>query len=520
LTPATKRADIESLFERYGSRYRIFAVATIGFGAISTVLASTSVNVAIPKIMGVFGIGQDVAQWLSAGYLAAATVTMLITAWLTESFGVRNTFVGASVAFIASSLLGALSPNTDVLILARVLQGAASGIFMPLSMSVMSRLFPLEKQGLAMGIFGIIVVMAPALGPYTGGVLVDAFNWRYVFYLSLPMAIIALPMALLFLPERESDGPRPKLDGLGLLLLSGFITLLLQGLSKGQKEGWSSNYILICFLLVFASGVGFIYRQLRTSSPLLNLELFRYANFNASAIIAVIFGAGLYSSLYLTPLFLQTIQGLDATASGFILLPGGLLLAVVFPISGGLSDRLDPWILICMGLIMFALSSWLMIASDRHTSAGQFIYWVILGRVGMGLIMPSLNVATFSALPPHLLTQASGTANFLRQLGGAFGVNLSSIFLERQSSQHLSRINDTQHAGNIETQETVAALLPNLVQAGIDQSQQQAVAVWVLGRELYQQALTLAFQDTFGITAIVFLAALLPTAYLAFSRKH
>jgi len=173
-----------------------------------------------------------------------------------------------------------------------------------------------------------------------------------------------------------------------------------------------------------------------------------------------------------------------------------------------------------MGLIMFALSSWLMIASDRHTSAGQFIYWVILGRVGMGLIMPSLNVATFSALPPHLLTQASGTANFLRQLGGAFGVNLSSIFLERQSSQHLSRINDTQHAGNIETQETVAALLPNLVQAGIDQSQQQAVAVWVLGRELYQQALTLAFQDTFGITAIVFLAALLPTAYLAFSRKH
>jgi len=292
LTPATKRADIESLFERYGSRYRIFAVATIGFGAISTVLASTSVNVAIPKIMGVFGIGQDVAQWLSAGYLAAATVTMLITAWLTESFGVRNTFVGASVAFIASSLLGALSPNTDVLILARVLQGAASGIFMPLSMSVMSRLFPLEKQGLAMGIFGIIVVMAPALGPYTGGVLVDAFNWRYVFYLSLPMAIIALPMALLFLPERESDGPRPKLDGLGLLLLSGFITLLLQGLSKGQKEGWSSNYILICFLLVFVSGVGFIYRQLRTSSPLLNLELFRYANFNASAIIAVILALG------------------------------------------------------------------------------------------------------------------------------------------------------------------------------------------------------------------------------------
>lgn len=520
MTPASERASIENLFERYGSRYRFFAVATIGFGAISTVLASTSVNVAIPKIMGVFGIGQDVAQWLSAGYLAAATITMLITAWLTESFGVRNTFFGASLAFIASSLLGAFSPNTDTLILARVLQGAASGIFLPLSMSVMSRVYPVEKQGMAMGIFGIIVVMGPALGPYTGGVLIDAFNWRYVFFLSLPMAIIALPMALLFLPERESDGPRPKLDGIGLVLLSSFITLILLGLSKGQQEGWSSNYTLICFMLVLASGVGFIYRQLHAPDPLLNLALFRFSNFNASAIIAVIFGAGLYSSLYLTPLFLQTIQGLDATASGFILLPGGLILAMVFPISGGLSDRLEPWILICLGLILFALSSWLMIASDRHTSAGQFIYWVILGRIGMGLIMPSLNVATFAALPLQLLTQASGTANFLRQLGGAFGVNLSSIYLERQTSLHLTRINDTQHAGNMETQETVAALIPSLVQAGIDQSQQQAVALWVLGRELYQQSLTLAFQDTFAITTMVFLAGLFPTAYLAFNRSR
>lgn len=511
-----KRDTLESLREDFGPYYRLWAVLTVGLGAIATVLSSTNVNVAIPSIMGAYGIGQDVAQWLSAGYLAAATVTMLATAWMIQAFGMRLTFVAGLLVFIFSSFLGALSPNIETLILSRIIQGAASGIFMPLAMLLMSRIFPPQKQGLAMGIFGILVIMAPAFGPYLGGLIIDNADWRYVFHMPVPMAIIALIMSFFFLPEREEDGPRPPLDWQGIILLSAAISFLLLGLSKGQAKGWSSDYTLTCFSLLIMFTAGFLYRQLHTDMPLLNLSMFKYPAFTANAIITVIFGAGLYSTFYTVPLFLQAIQGLNATSAGLSLLPGGIILAIVFPIAGKLSDKLPHWSLIGAGLLIFIYSSWLMTVSDRQTYLWLFVYWVTLGRIGVGLIMPALNTATFSSVPVELMPQASGASNFLRQLGGALGVNLASIYLERQTTFHVTHINSSQHFGNPQTVEMISQLLPSLQQAGISGVQQEPMAFWLLGSELYRQALTLAFQDTFLATAVFFIVGLLPVTYLMY----
>lgn len=507
--------NFDSLFAHYGENYRWFAVITIGIGAITTAMSSTSVNVAIPPIMGAFGITQSTAQWISSGYLAASTITMLITAWLIESLGIRRTVIAALALFSASSILGAVSSNIELLITSRIIQGAASGIFMPLATYVMSRVFPPEKQGTAMGLFGIIVVMAPALGPYLGGLLVDAFNWRMAFFLPLPLAIAGALLTLQFMPEREASGPIAKLDLIALSALSAGIFVLLLALSKGQSKGWSSDFSLICYALFFIFSYLFIYRQKHASKPLLDLSLFSYQGFIPAAIVAAVFGAGLYSSFYLAPLFLQNIQGLSATEAGLVLLPGGIMLGISLPIAGRLADKISPRFLIAFGIFLFAYSCWLTAAADFRTPFIIYTWWVIIGRIGMGFIMPPLTVASFKHLPMEKLSQGSGASNFIRQFGGALGVNLCAIYLERRSSFHMGHILAEQNEGNQQSVFAVQQIMPYLQQQGIDYLQQIELASAIMGQEFYRQAATLAFQDTFALSALLFTLLIVPVYFLA-----
>lgn len=511
--------SFETLFERYGDKYRWLAVLTIGLGAVATAISSTSINVAILPIIGTFGISQGTAQWISSGYLAASTITMLITAWFIQGFGIRRTVIIALSIFAISSVLGALSPNIEMLISTRIVQGAASGLFMPMATYIMSRIFPPEKQGMAMGLFGIIVVMAPAIGPYLGGVLVDAFNWRYAFLAPLPMSALGIVLTAKFLPERDTEQTRQRLDWLSVVLLTTAIFILLLGLSKGQSKGWSSNFSLMCFSVFAISSVAFLWQQKKSEAPLLDLSLFTYKGFAPASIVAAVFGAGLYSSFYLAPLFLQNIQGLSATTAGLVLLPGGIMLGLSLPIAGRLADKVSPRFLIAIGVFLFAYSSWLIASGDRLTSFAVFIWWVIIGRVGMAFIMPPLTVASFQHLPPEKLSQGSGATNFVRQFGGALGVNVSAIYLERRTSVHMNHISAGQNEGNAVSVNAVRDLYPYLQEAGIDQVQQVPVAVWYMMREFYRQAATLAFQDTFALTALLFTLLIIPTFYLARSSS-
>jgi len=504
----------EALLARYGPSYRWLATGTALIAAISVVLSATIVNVAIPAVMGAFGIDQTKAQWLSTGFLAAMTATMLLTHWAEQALGQRGAITAALALFTAGSLLGGIAPNEDVLIAARVIQGAAAGIVQPMAMVIIFRVFPPEQRGSAMGVYGIGVVLAPALGPWVGGLLMDSFDWRYVFYLGVPFAVLAIALAQLFLPARADPGPRPGFDWLGLALLAASITALLSAFAGGQRWGWSSNAILAEFALAAGAFAGFIAWERRAAHPMLDLRLFGQVPFAAASLVSFVLGAGLFGTTYLLPVFVQAIQGLTPTQAGLLLMPGGLVLVAVFPLAGRLSDAMSPGLLIAAGLVVFAYSSYLTAHADVHTGFWTLAWWTVLSRVGLGLVFPALNAGSLRALPPQFLARGSGAINFARQLGGAFGVNLLAVGLERRTAFHADALAATQTPDNAAAAAFLAHVAGLARDAGLPDHQHIPAAAWFLGETIYQQASTLAFRDGFLITAIVFAAALIPTRLL------
>ncbi len=300
--------------------------------------------------------------------------------------------------------------------------------------------------------------------------------------------------------------------------LSITIVHLLVGLSNGQKYGWNSDLVIFCFAVTIVSALGFLYRQQRSRSPLMDLSLFQNRNYTMSAIVSALFGAALFGGMYAVPLFLQAVQELTATKAGLALLPAGLILTIAFPICGKLSDRAPPHWMILVGMMLLAYASAVMVTADKFTAFSTICFWLILSRLGMAMVMPSLNVAAFSTLQPSQLTQASGTINFVRQIGGAFGVNLTSVYLDRSTSYHMDYIISTQDAANPQTQSMLKQLVPGLHQSGVDQAYQEPLAMWILNQEFYSQSLTLGFQDTFLITGIILFLALIPSFALRSAR--
>jgi DHA2 family multidrug resistance protein len=500
----------EVLAARYGPRYRWYATLTVMLGTISAVLTTTTVNVAIPDIMGAFGIGQDRAQWLSTGTLAAMTVGMLLNAWMMSSFGQRKTFIGALSIFAASLLVAGASPNETVLIFCRIVQGAVAGLLQPLSMYTLFRVFPPEQRGTAMGFFGMSVILGPALGPVLGGVMIEHFNWRAIFTVAVPVSALAIVMGSLFLPEREETGARVRFDWPGFLLLVISLAGLLTGLSNGQRHGWHSDFIVGLFATALIAGAGFIAWELRAPRPLVNLRVMANLQFTGAATVAALFGVGLFGSTYLVPLFVQTVQHLTPYSAGLMLMPAGLVMGILMPAAGYLSDRIPARNLVIAGLLCFALSSWWLAAVDANLSFWTIAWCVVVSRIGLCLIKPSLNVAALRSLRPELLGQGAGMINFSRQLGGAFGVNLLSVMLDRRTFFHSDTLTALQTAGNSATAELLRQVQGLLAQAGASPELQSAGALHYLGRVVHAQAYTMGFRDSFLITAVVFVLGLIP----------
>jgi len=448
LTPASTDEALAPYFERYGPAYRWLVITTTMMATTTVVLSSTVVNVALPDIMGVFGIGQDQVQWMSTGFLAAMTASMLLNAWLNEAIGVRATFIGSLALFSVASVIGGTAPNENVLTLARVAQGISAGILQPLAMIMIFRVFPPGERGRAMGIYGIGVVLAPAIGPTLGGWLTDTYDWRWVFYMGLPSSLAGVVLGSAFLPARVGTGRAARFDFVGLLLLTTFLALSLYTVANGQREGWDSNFILgmACSGALFL--LAFIAWELRTREPLVNLAVFSNSRFAAAAAVALVFGAGIYGSSYLVPLFVQTVQGYTPTRAGELLIPGGLVLGLVFPIAGRLTDRVPAYALIVTGLFIFGLSNLLLHDVTADTGFWPMALLVMLGRIGLGAMMPALNAGALSVLRHEMLAQGTGTINFVRQLGGAFGVGLLAAATEVRFAFHADALASTQTAGN------------------------------------------------------------------------
>ena len=432
--PATTRqAEVAAMFARYGPAYRWWAVLTVMLGTVSAVMEATIANVAMPQIIKVFALGHDRVQLLSTGFLAATTASMLVSQWAIGRYGIRRTYIGALVLLMLFSVLATLSSEFVLLATCRIMQGAIAGLIQPLAMVTLVDVFPLQERGRAMSVYGLGIVLAPAVGPVAGGLLVDHFGWRAVFLVTLPFCALALALAPRYMVRGMAPAGRAEatLDVASLALLGAALSGLLGGLAALLAQPGPALAAIAAGLVLSAL---FLIRQKRSAHPLLDLDIFRHPGFGWAVLVATAYGMGIYGSTYVAPLYAQSGAGFSASEAGAMLVPGGILLALVLLVSGRLADRFPANRVAMAGLACFALSSLLLgVAAQGGGISASF--WslaalVALGRVGLGLVIPGLNAGALRLLPHGVEPAGAATINFSRQLGGAFGVTLLALFLE------------------------------------------------------------------------------------------
>lgn len=434
--PPIRAADLAA---RYGPRYPHWLLLTVMVGSVASILSSTIVNVAVPDLIRSFTIGQDRAQWVSAAFMAAMTIAMLPTPWLLERVGYRAAYSGAVTLLMAGGIVGGLAPWYELVLAMRIVEGVAAGVLQPIPAIIILRAFPPERQGRAMGLFGFGVVLAPALGPSVGGLLVEHFGWRSIFFVVVPPCIAALVLARRFLPTTGPGGVVPgeasvRLDLVSLALATVVVLGLLDGLVRlHDPTPWGAIAMLGAAAVALSL---FLLRQRAGDAPLLSLELFRHRAFAMGGLVAFTYGMGLFGSTYLVPVFMQTALGFPPSEAGAVLLPAGLVLAATIPIGGRLTERVAaPW-QIGIGLALLSGSLAAMGSVGPGTALGVLAALTVVGRIGLGLTMPALSLGAMRGVPPALVSQGASAISLLRQLGGAVGVSVVGIFLEWRLRVH------------------------------------------------------------------------------------
>ena len=426
MTQAEHPTSLAALRSRYGVRYRWLLLLAVMVGTMASIMSSTIVNVAIPGMSQHFALGQERAQWVTSGFMVAMTVSMLTTPWLLARYGYRHTYEACMWLLMAGGMVGGFSNDFSLVLAARVAEGLAAGIVQPIPAIIILRAFEPNEQGRASGIFGMGVVLAPAIGPSIGGVLVDWFGWRSIFFMVVPFCLASLWLARKFVPVTSPGGAAANRDGAGLdwrgLLLASAGTLcLLNGLVQLRSGSAQIAGGLIAVALLALAGF---------LEPLMNLRLFAHWQFAMGSIVAFIYGTALFGSTYLLPVYMQMGLKLSPSYVGTILLPAGFVLAMSIAIVGRLADRHPTYRLVSIGLALLAASFGLMVTVQLNSSIWLLVAWAILGRIGLGFILPSLNLGSMRGLPHALIPQGSSVINFLRMLGGAVGVSLCGIALE------------------------------------------------------------------------------------------
>ena len=433
--------NVAELSARWGPRYRWLLLLSLMVGTMASIMSSTIVNVAIPDMSREFSLGQERAQWVSSGFMVAMTVSMLTTPWLLGRFGYRRIYVGTMLLLMAGGISGGVAGYFPLVLLARVAEGLAAGVVQPIPAIVILRAFEPNQQGRASGIFGMGAVLAPAIGPSIGGVLVDWFGWRSIFFMVVPFCIASLWLAFKFVPDTApgdvAAARGKRLDWVGLALATTGTLCFLNGLVEFHSGGSAAWQLLAGAI---AALVAFIIWQrwqiAHGGEPLMDLRLFGFRTFTMGSIVAFIYGTALFGSTYLLPVYMQLGLKLSPSYVGTILMPAGFVLAFTMGFVGRLADKQATHVLVSIGLALLAVSFGLMFTVPASHPITLLVIWAIVGRIGLGFILPSLNLGSMRALDHHLIPHGSSTINFLRMLGGATGVSLCGIVLEWRISAH------------------------------------------------------------------------------------
>jgi len=502
---------LKNFFRRInGNKWAVLSVAVLG--NFMALLNNNIVKVALPKMIANFGSTVDQIAWVVTGYMIAFGISIPVASWLREVFGLKKLFIASLTFFCLGSVLCGMAWSKDSLVVFRVLQALGGGASVPTGLTLVAEAFPPQGRGVALGVWSIGSMMAPAIGPFLGGYLADEISWRAIFYTILPVGAATVLGAFLILPSSKKLGPARKFDFVGFFSFAVFLAALLIAFSQGQREGWYSDYILSCFGFSLLGLMAFIASGLWVKDPIIDLSLFTNHNFMMTSIINFVRSMANNGVAFLLPLFLQNLMGYKALDTGIFLLPTALSVAAVSPFSGFISDRIGPKIPIAIGVLLLVFS--LYCYKDISVNADYwFLFWPQMVRgIGIGLINAPLVSTCFNAIRQEQTSMASGLYNLIHQLGGAFGIAMLGMILQRREFFHYAHYG--QQIREVFSPSTSRALLTMqelLLRYGLEPTDVVAKGKSLLAQWVHGLAKVAAFQDAFIAAGIFVAVGLVPS---------
>jgi DHA2 family multidrug resistance protein len=493
--------------------------ATVMLATFMEVLDTSIANVSLPHIAGSLSATVDESTWVLTSYLISNAIVLPLTGWLSMLFGRKRLFIGCVVIFTISSFLCGLAPNLPLLIFFRILQGAGGGGLQPISQAVLVESFSRTKQGMAMAVYGMGVVVAPIIGPTLGGWITDSFSWRWIFFINVPVGVAAILMTLAFVQDppymiRKTLKQGLKIDFIGLGLLSvglGFVQVVLD---KGQTDDWfESHFIVACAVIGILGLVGVVLWELRQPEPLVDLRLFAQRNYSVATFMMFAMGVVLYGTTVLLPILLQTLMGYTAEWAGLVLSPGGIVTLFVMPLVGRLLGVVQPRWLVVGGLIILSAGMFQLSELSLQTGFWTFVATWTISRAGMPFLFVPINVMAFAYIPREKTNSATGLINLTRNMGGSVGISLVTAAQTR-----MAQVSQSNLASNITALNPMYAgrlhnLQGALLAAGSSPTQAAQQAQALLYGEMLRQSAMLAFVDVFRILAWI-CVGLIPLMFL------
>ncbi|HEX4966151.1 MAG TPA: DHA2 family efflux MFS transporter permease subunit [Thermoanaerobaculia bacterium] len=492
---------------------------TVILASVIELIDTSIVNVALPQMMGNLGATLDQIAWVVTGYVVANVIVIPMTGWFASVFGRRNYFTASLILFTVASFFCGHATNLWELVVFRFIQGAGGGAMLSTSQSILVETFPPEELGMANGLFGLGVVVGPTVGPTLGGWITDSYSWRWIFYVNLPIGIIAALMAMAFIPESHETRKITKVDWTGIGLLVAGIGSLQIVLERGESEDWfAANYIIVLTVISVLALAAFIWRELTTDNPIVDLRVLKDRSLAVGTFFTFIMGFGLYASVFIFPVFAQNLLGFTAMQTGLILLPGSLATAVMMPLVGRMMQKGVPAQLMnALGFISFFFFTWLLSHSTLASDRQDFFWPLILRGVGLGLLFVPLTTLALSGLRGKDIPQGAGLTNMMRQLGGSFGVALVATFIQYRSWTHRTNLISHTSIYDPALRDRLAAITSGLMSKGSSFFQAQQQAYGAIEGAVLKQTFLLTYMDAFRVVGVFFLCCI--PMLLLFKRR-
>jgi DHA2 family multidrug resistance protein len=497
---------------------RWLIVAAVTFGTLMGTVDASIVNVALPSIQAAFGVSITEVTWVTTGYLIAFVLVLPLTGWLASVFGRKPLYQACLVVFMGASMLAGLAPSLPFLVAARVLQGLGAGVLGPTEQAILGETFPPEQRGLATGLYGLVIVLGPTIGPLLGGAITDTFSWRWIFYINLPVGIVGLLMVATFVIEPSYiKAHRTTIDVVGICFMTaGFMSLLVV-LEEGNRWDWFSSPLVWGFGLVAVSCLLLfvLWELLGTETPAVDLRILANPSFAAAWVSVTLLGFGLIGALLLQSLFLQEVLGYTATQTGLAFMPRGLVTMIMSPISGLLLYRVGPRLMATIGLICVSSAVFLMSRWTLETGPLQTVIPLMINGLGLSMLFIPLMNAGLAAADRRKLTGAAGLLNLQLQLGASFGTAVLATLIERGIQRYHARLVEQALPTNPAFSQMVHQISQLMIgRGGSDAVTAQQQAMAVVDGIIVRQASVLSFEHAFQVVAAVLLLMLVCIPFL------